>query len=612
MKFSYEGNDISLADRVPDIVIGICRPVGTDTREMLNCIVERLTLAQIEVRTIHMRDLIVETINEANPDVTQSEYGEHVSANERLYLMRAGNYLRSAISLDIVARLTIRQISRIRNDVYERALEGQKKGVAFLILNFMHPSEVAVFRNVYRQRFFLIAATENMNTRNNRLVDSQIGSQQEDEEDENEAKQLVRLLMKIDQGIKPTDKRLGIEKGALSVDKTFQEADLFIQVDSPNWRKQIYRFFDQIYGNPFGALLDDERGMGIAYLASHSSGSFGRLVGAALFTKEGYIGGIGWNDPPLPGGGTYDENAEPDYRDHAVGYDVSDKLRIEAVQEFIDKLCSVADWESDLEKIDEVYSAKAWLSKLAGEIRKISSPRHEVALALTQIPIFRETRLFNLIEFGRSIHAEMSAITQAVRGGYSTTDATLYVTTYPCHECVRNIIAAGISRIVYIEPYGKSMANVLYPYEIETYVGNGTRPPTGAKKVMFETYTGISPRRFDDLFSWVDRKNSLGKVSKGETPGAAVNWTLHSSSRLRESIAGYVDDEYIEVHLPQLDKTAHLSEFTLSRLLAEMRVSDDTSRQIKDTIELAKNAEKQPGDDAAQQSSLFDEEENVL
>ena len=64
--------------------------------------------------------------------------------------------------------------------------------------------------------------------------------------------------------------------------------------------------------------------------------------------------------------------------------------------------------------------------------------------------------------------------------------------------------------------------------------------------------------------------------------------------------------------MPQLDKTAHLSEFTLSRLLAEMRVSDDTSRQIKDTIELAKNAEKQPGDDAAQQTSLFDEEENVL
>lgn len=56
------------------------------------------------------------------------------------------------------------------------------------------------------------------------------------------------------------------------------------------------------------------------------------------------------------------------------------------------------------------------------------------------------------------MHAEMFAITDAARRGLSVRDATLYCTTFPCHMCARHIIASGIRKVVYIEPYPKSMA----------------------------------------------------------------------------------------------------------------------------------------------------------
>jgi deoxycytidylate deaminase len=41
----------------------------------------------------------------------------------------------------------------------------------------------------------------------------------------------------------------------------------------------------------------------------------------------------------------------------------------------------------------------------------------------------------DILEFGRVIHAEMSAISDAARLGRATKDATLFCTTFPCHIC---------------------------------------------------------------------------------------------------------------------------------------------------------------------------------
>ncbi len=53
----------------------------------------------------------------------------------------------------------------------------------------------------------------------------------------------------------------------------------------------------------------------------------------------------------------------------------------------------------------------------------------------------------------RTIHAETNAIIQAALHGVSTKGATCYVTHYPCLNCTKALINAGISRLVYETAY---------------------------------------------------------------------------------------------------------------------------------------------------------------
>jgi dCMP deaminase len=47
------------------------------------------------------------------------------------------------------------------------------------------------------------------------------------------------------------------------------------------------------------------------------------------------------------------------------------------------------------------------------------------------------------------IHAEMNAILHAARKGLSVEDAVIYCTLEPCFNCLKHIIAAGISEVYY-------------------------------------------------------------------------------------------------------------------------------------------------------------------
>jgi deoxycytidylate deaminase len=54
------------------------------------------------------------------------------------------------------------------------------------------------------------------------------------------------------------------------------------------------------------------------------------------------------------------------------------------------------------------------------------------------------------LEYGRIIHAEMSAICDAARLGRSIKNAVLFTTTFPCHMCAKHIVAAGITKVVFL------------------------------------------------------------------------------------------------------------------------------------------------------------------
>ena len=116
----------------------------------------------------------------------------------------------------------------------------------------------------------------------------------------------------------------------------------------------------------------------------------------------------------------------------------------------------------------------------------------------------------------------------------------MFVTTFPCHECARNIVAAGIARVVFVEPYGKSMTNDLYAHSIVNAAVDGSKDKD---RVRMEPFVGISPSRFDDLFSSVPRKhrNSRDALKRGVEPGHIVEWDTHEST-LRGTVRGYLSD----------------------------------------------------------------------
>ncbi len=67
----------------------------------------------------------------------------------------------------------------------------------------------------------------------------------------------------------------------------------------------------------------------------------------------------------------------------------------------------------------------------------------------------------------RTIHAEMNAILQCAKFGASTNGAEMYVTHFPCLQCCKAIIQAGIKSIYYANDYKN------HPYAVELFESSG-------------------------------------------------------------------------------------------------------------------------------------------
>jgi dCMP deaminase len=75
----------------------------------------------------------------------------------------------------------------------------------------------------------------------------------------------------------------------------------------------------------------------------------------------------------------------------------------------------------------------------------------------------------------RTIHAETNAIIQAALHGVSTKGATCYVTHFPCINCTKALINAGISRLVYetaynIDPIARDFLKAAEVEEVQVHV----------------------------------------------------------------------------------------------------------------------------------------------
>lgn len=56
----------------------------------------------------------------------------------------------------------------------------------------------------------------------------------------------------------------------------------------------------------------------------------------------------------------------------------------------------------------------------------------------------------------RTVHAEVNAIIQCAKFGAPTEGAAIYVTHFPCLQCTKTIIQAGISNVYFLHDYRTS------------------------------------------------------------------------------------------------------------------------------------------------------------
>lgn len=86
-------------------------------------------------------------------------------------------------------------------------------------------------------------------------------------------------------------------------------------------------------------------------------------------------------------------------------------------------------------------------------------------------------------------------------------DGKLFCTTYPCHNCARHIIAAGIKEVYYIEPYVKSLCLTLH----NDAMSEDEKTSDKVKILMFD---GIAPRNYLTFFTNFAERKENGKVIK--------------------------------------------------------------------------------------------------
>jgi cytidine deaminase len=388
--------------------------------------------------------------------------------------MSAGNALCSRLGReDAMAVLSIIRIQTLRaeaNAELERDSEAPLIRHAYIVNSLKRSEEIRLLRQVYGDAFVLLGAYTSRDQRVANLASRVAASKNK------EATQCIHIaerLMNRDE----SEARESVNPGKFGQDigQTFFRADAFIDAtDKSEAEGSLHRFVDVLFGHPYETPSRDELGMQYAFSAALRSGDLSRQVGAAICTEDGQLLAVGTNDVPKAGGGLYwpGEHDQRDFR-----FAERDEPNAEM------KRVILADLLANLRR----------LGHLKEEFNFDDSGIEELAKRL------KGSRFMDISEYGRAVHAEMAAITDAARRGVPLQGTMLFCTTFPCHNCAKHIVAAGISKVIYIEPYPKSQVARLFSDSISL----GSTADRG--KVTFLSFVGFAPTRFSDFFTLLQR-----------------------------------------------------------------------------------------------------------
>ncbi len=417
-----------------------------------------------------------------------------------------------------VARAVLRQIAQSRaiatgQEYVERtAVMPDDKKRAYLIDSIRHPAEVRLLRRTYAYSFALIGVVCEEAEREKRILGKYFTDPERLKQGN---KERVRTFMSRD-----ADDTINTH-GQHVIDAFF-EADFFVDntASDPTDAGQL---LDESLARLVSIISHDrvvrpsieETAMHHAHSARVRSACMSRQVGAALVGSDGTVISTGSNEVPRAGGGVYGENFSTD----SIVED--DRCVFRGTPS-----CSSNTEQNKI--IDELIKSVPELALIEDKI-KLSA-------------IIRKTRLGQLIEFSRAVHAEMDALLSAGRNGNSTIGTRLFVTTFPCHYCARHIVSAGVYELQYIEPYPKSLAVHLHSDSIEVDPSKWVPPERRSLrqefraegvieqrknpgKVLFHPFVGVAPRLYGRAFEETWRlKNKITGAFEPAAPEWGDDW----------------------------------------------------------------------------------------
>jgi deoxycytidylate deaminase len=480
-----------------EIVFGICCPLGTDYRPIIDTLRNYLSQFGYLTNEIKLSDKFDDLLEKLGlPPMPSSQS----RAEEMASKIEAGNQIRRQTEKsDILALVAALAVYANHPEDTETGEPPEKAAdtlppilqprprTAHVIVSLKRPEEVETLRRIYGPGFFLVGIASSEAERLRYLRDER-GVEES----------AIQSLM-------DTDAKEADEYGQRLRD-TFYLSDVFVR--DHEHKTGLRRFIDLVFGCPYETPTVPERSMYAAYAASFSSGDLSRQVGAAVVDEHGDLLSVGWNDVPKLGGGLYSPG-DKRARDMDLGEDSNDLAKSNMANAIASALG--AEWEEQSRK-----------PQLIG--------------------VLREAGMFDITEFQRAVHAEMEAILACGRTGRSTRNAVLYVTTFPCHNCTKHIIASGFKKVFYIEPYAKSKALDLHRDAISLSGGEEIDHPNHEEeRIPFLSFIGIGPRRYLDLFSL-----TLGtgyKVERKENGQKKVWRRATAGPRLQMQPISYLDRE---------------------------------------------------------------------
>jgi len=469
----------------PEIIVGLVGGAGTRLSDLSARIRDRLKSFGYESSVIKLSELFEHCTDWSAPPVN-----EELKRIE--HLQRIGTGFRKRLqSGDAAVLAAIAEIRRTRCN-HSGDPEQPISAHAYILHQLKHPDEVETLRRVYGPSFVLAAGHASKNSRISAL-----------------AKRAANAAFKPGN----EDRFRGLATDIIGVDDqeddpfgqntrdTYPKADVFVNLGVNLGEQSIDRFIDLLFGHPFKTPTADEYAMYQASAVALRSSDDSRQVGSAIVSLTRDINNfnlihnadviaVGMNEVPRGGGGFYWDGATPDARDQRLAQINDDRPRLI-------KLSVLA------ELLDRIAGQKLLSDEVAHSDAK--------TLATSLLPILRGTQFMNIGEFGRPVHAEMAALIDAARRGVAVNGLSMYVTTFPCHNCAKHIIAAGIRNVVYLEPYPKSRTAELYEEEVELD-SDTARQIEG--KVVFSSFTGIGPRQYSQLFSMSERGAKKGRSLK--------------------------------------------------------------------------------------------------